>query len=32
MDEDALRRKLGLSKLRWEETHAKLTQLAAPAL
>jgi len=31
-DADALRRKLGLSKLRWRETLEKLEQLATPAL
>lgn len=32
MDEAALRRKLGLSKLRWRETLEKLQRLAEPAL
>jgi len=32
MDGDALRRKMGLSKLRWRETAEKLRQLTEPAL
>lgn len=32
MDDAALRRKLGLSKLRWRETRDKLERLAAPPL
>jgi hypothetical protein len=32
MDGDALRRKMGLSKLRWRETTDKLKQLTEPAL
>ena len=32
MDHEALRRKLGLSKLRWRETAEKLERLAEPAL
>jgi len=31
MDAEALRKKLGLSKLRWTETQAKLERLAEPA-
>jgi integrase/recombinase XerD len=32
MDEDHLRKKLGLSKITWRETSEKLAKLAGPGL